>query len=168
VARYEQLWHRLDRNTGKREGAPTTLWAAGRLAPGDPPNTRPSLPTLGALSADGQQLAARDPLETDRVDVWKSGGEPVAGLRPYGAGKNMDGIGFSASGKLLTLGSGTLTAWELPGLKAVYEVAGEYRDVARLAPGRGWVAVASGNTRVDLLDTETGKCLGRIEDRLAD
>jgi hypothetical protein len=67
---------------------------------------------------------------------------------------------WSGDGRLLTLGCGCLTAWEVPAGKAVWEVEGGYAAPAELAPGRGWLAVSAG-TYVDLIETTSGRCLGR-------
>jgi hypothetical protein len=61
---------------------------------------------------------------------------------------------------LLTLGGGKLTGWDVPAGKAVFEVDGDYRLPVAPARGGGWVAVHAG-THIDLLDGDTGSCLGR-------
>lgn len=103
----------------------------------------------------------RDPADLARVDVWDESGTRLLGLHPYGAAIPVQWVGWSKQGRLLTLGDGKLTAWEVPAGKAVFEVAGDYRLPVAPVRGRSWLAAVGGNN-VDLLETDTGRCLGRL------
>jgi hypothetical protein len=153
-------WHRVDLRPDAAALPSVRLWpsVAGRSS-GTP--FEPSKQVLvAALSNDGERLALRDPEDATRVDVWESGGGRVFGLRPYGQ-KPVEWVSWSATGRLLTLGDGKLTGWEIPGPRAVFEVAGRYQLPAEPVRGRAWVALAAGR-HVDLVDTATGRCLGRL------
>ncbi len=121
--------------------------------------SRPAPPHVAALTADGARLAVRDPANPRRVDAWTEDGTRLGGLEPYGETR-IDWVGWSGGGKLLTLGGGTLSAWDIDTGKAVYEVTGEYTTPAEHGPQRQWVAVAS-RDGIDLVDAESGRCLAR-------
>jgi hypothetical protein len=157
--RWEVHWQRLDLRTGKPLGQPLVLWPWATL-PGkaDPPTVPPA-----ALTADGKRLALADLSDAARVDIWDDAGTRLLGLVPDPNRKAIDWLGWSGDGRLLTLAGGKLTAWDVPAGKAVYEVAGEYKAPLQLAPGRAWL-VAPAEAHVDLLDTATGRCLGRCRE----
>src|SRR5205085_9710108 len=89
-----------------------------------------------------------------------AGGARLLSFVPYDATVPVQWVGWSGGGRLLTLGGGKLTGWEVPAGKAAFEVAGGYRLPARTVRGGGWLAVAAA-AHVDLVDAETGRCLGR-------
>jgi WD40 repeat protein len=153
-------WHRVDL---RKEAAPSIsvpLWpwatAPGAKDDFDAAKTVPA----AAMSNDGEMLALRDPSNPARVDVWRATGERIAGFRPYDT-RPIDWVSWSPGGRLLTLGDGKLTGWDAATARAVYEVAGDYRLPVEPARGRRWLVVSC-NGRLDLLDAETGRCLGRI------
>jgi hypothetical protein len=161
------LWSRYDLKSGRRIGEPHTLWPW--IKKGTDQGTRPPVwapeqpqqaPLLGSLQSDGSHLAVRDTANPDRVDVWAADGKRVVGLQPYGKGTEVEWLGW-AGARLLTLGAGKLTAWEVPTGRAVYEVEGGYKGPAALSPGRAWVAVCAAE-HLDVLDPATGACLGRL------
>jgi WD40 repeat protein len=159
-ARHELRWQRVDLRTGKALGThllwpwvvkPHPLPGAGAGPPRAPP--------VAALTADGKRLAVRDPADAGRVDVWADDGQRLLGLGPC-AGAAVDWLGWSPGGKLLVLGAGRLSAWEVPAGKGVYEVRGGYSTPVVFGPGRKWLAAAAAGA-VDLLDPESGRCLAR-------
>jgi hypothetical protein len=159
-------WSRVDLQTGKTIGEPMTLWQeSGRLkesatAPGFLPAAAAPVFVVAALTADGKSLALRDPADATRVDVWDVAGKRVIGLNPYGDAV-IDWLGWSAGGRLLILGDGRLTGWDVAVGKNLFDVDGDYVFTGLLAPGRAWLAVASYFGHVDVLDAESGRCLGR-------
>jgi hypothetical protein len=185
-SRHELHWRRLDRKTAEPVGDPILLWpwidrpdehhldptalsrSAGmylfdrkhprrrKIARRDPAMRLPHV----ALTADDSTLAACDPFSPARVDVWTADGKRVGGLEPYGASVPIDWLGWSAGGKLLTAGAGKLTAWDPTTGKASYEVEGDYTGPVAAGPAGKWVALAHGST-VDLIDADSGRCLGR-------
>lgn len=155
--RIEFAWDRYDLRTGAKVGDSIPLWPwitkkgfVDRL-----------LPTVAALTKDGSQLAVSDPDDAKRVDVWNTESKRLMGLVPY-ADAPIDSLAWSAEGRLLTLGAGKVTAWDVPAGKAVFEVDGGYVGPLQMAPGRGWLA-ASTPEHVDILDASTGRCLGRCQ-----
>jgi hypothetical protein len=92
--------------------------------------------------------------------VWKATGERLAGFYPYQSGQAVEWLGWSSDNRLLTLGGGRLTAWEVPSARVAFEIDGGYAAPVELAPGSAWLAVAGGD-RVDLIETASGRCLGR-------
>lgn len=159
--RFELHWDRHDWRTGARIGS-AMLWPWAR----DPARLKEKDSVLrsrtppAALTADGNRLAVCDPADLSRVDMWAADGKRLLGFHPAGAGRAVAWLGWSPAGRLLTVADGRLTAWEIPGARAVFEVSGGYTGPAALAPGRAWLAVASGD-HIDLLDSATGACLGR-------
>jgi hypothetical protein len=161
-ARWEVHWQRLDLATGQPLGQPLALWPwATQPGKGGPAPKN----VLAALTTDGKRLALRDHDDPSRVDVWDDGGTRLLGLVPGKNGGAIDWLGWSGDGRLLTLAGGTLTAWEVPAGRAVYEVEGDYQGPLHLAPGQGWLAAAAAD-HVDLLDAATGRC--RAEGKAAD
>jgi hypothetical protein len=162
--RFELYWDRYDLRNGARIGA-FKLWPWSR----DPGRMKehesilqPPTP-VAALTGDGARLAVCDPADPSRVDVWTAEGRRLLGFHPAGPGRAVGWLGWSPLGRLLTIADGSLTAWEIPGVKAVFEVAGGYAAPVATAAGRGWLAVAAGE-HVDLIDSSTGACLGRCRD----
>jgi WD40 repeat protein len=160
--RFEMHWDRYDLRSGARVGPGFLLWPWTR----DPGRMKehesilqPPTP-VAALTSDGARLAVCDPADSSRVDVWTADGKRLLGFRPAGPGRSVAWLGWSPQGRLLVVADGSLTAWEVPGARAVFEVAGGYTAPVALASGRGWLAVAAGD-HVDLIDTSTGACLGR-------
>src|SRR5262249_12885873 len=115
---------------------------------------------VAALSNDGERLALRDPADAARVGVWGARGKRPPRPGPHGK-KPVQWVTWSADGKLLTLGGGKLTGWDVAGGKAVYEADGTYRLPADAVRGRAWLALSAG-THIDLLEAATGRCLGRL------
>lgn len=154
---YEVVWERHDRLTGQRAGDAITLWPWVRNpAKAYDQNER----MMVALSDDDRLLALRDGDAYGRVDVWNSTGERIVGFYPADAETTIEWLGWDAGGRLLTLAGGVLAAWEVPAAKAVYEIDGRYTAPIDLLPGRDWIAISAG-THIDLLDTATGRCIGR-------
>jgi hypothetical protein len=160
--RFEMYWDRFDLRSGARVGPGFLLWPwardPGRMKENESVLQAPTPPA--ALTGDGNRLAVCDPADKSRVDVWSADGRRLLGFRPAGPGREVGWLGWSPKGLLLTVADGRLTAWEVPGAKAVFEVGGGYAAPAALAPGGGWLAVAAGD-HVDLIESGTGKCLGR-------
>jgi hypothetical protein len=154
---HEMSWERYDAVFGKSVGEPVALWpwAVDPLKIVVPPT-----PPLAALSVNGELLAIRDPNSPSRVDVWSAAGERLVGFVPSGQEAPVEWMGFAPDDRLLTVAAGALTAWEMPACKAIYEVQGGYQAPVDFAPGQRLLAVASA-THIDLIDTATGKCLGR-------
>jgi hypothetical protein len=165
IYRLPVSWERYDLASGKLLGTVKLWpWSASFDSEAHAYWTRYSEVGLSAaLTADGKRLALRDPVDPTRVDVWEEDGRRLVGIRPYDA-KPIEWLGFAAGGNLLTLGNGKLTSWKIPEAKATYEVDGGYTGLRQFAPGRGWLAATAGS-KVDFLDSATGKCLGRIEDQ---
>jgi hypothetical protein len=158
-------WHRFDLRTGTASGPAIQLlpWV---MSPTNGQGINlAEVMVAAALSPDGSRLAFRDPADLGRVDVWDESGKRILGIDAYGRGVPTQWVGWSQLGRLLTLGDGRLTAWDVPAGKAVFEVAGEYRLPVAPVRGRAWLAVvgaAEGTSHVDLLETDTGRCLGRL------
>jgi hypothetical protein len=160
--RFELHLDRYDLGTGGPIGPGMKLWPwvrdPGLMKPGDQ-GIAPPLP-VAALSLDGSKLAVCDPADRSRVDVWADDGRRLVGLHPAGRGPAIDWLGWSPNGRLLTVANGSLIAWEVPGARAEFEMAGGYAAPAAQAADRTWLAVAAGD-HVDLLDSSTGVCLAR-------
>jgi hypothetical protein len=167
---FQMFWDRYDLSTGKRHGPPLLLWPWANdpnLLSEDPAAQVPTAPlaTCAALTADGDMLAVVDPNEPHRIDLWNTKGERT-GYYAAAEGDVVQWLGWSADGKLLSLASGILTAWDARAAKALWEVNGGYQPSSELARGGKWGAF-HGGTHVDLIDTATGKCLGRCRVRQA-
>jgi WD40 repeat protein len=160
--RHELRARRIELETGQRVGQPIVLWPWS-----DPigelwyqhSESRPAPPHVAALTADGARLSVRDPANPCRVDAWTEDGTRIGGMEPYGE-TPIDWVGWSGSGKLLTLGGGTLSAWDIATGKAAYDVAGDYTTLVDYGPERQWLAVAARDA-VDLIDAESSRCLAR-------
>src|SRR5262249_18657555 len=118
------------------------------------------LPPIGALRPDAGLFALVDPGDARRVDVFKTNGERVFGLIPDPE-RRIDWLGWSRT-HLLTVSGGRFTAWDPESGKALFDVDGEYTYVGEVSPDRKWTALWTGK-HADILDTETGKCLGRCQ-----
>jgi predicted Zn finger-like uncharacterized protein len=128
--------------------------------PGEALNTDPfHTPPRSALSLDGEMLAVCDPDDPSRVDAWKKDGTHVAGVRPAPQAA-IEWLGWSKDGKLLTLTSGTLAAWNLNPGKCHYAVPGKFTGPIAFGPGRKWIAMAREDS-LDLIDSKTGQCISR-------
>ena len=119
------------------------------------------VPVAAALSRDGAYLAMRDPVTFAGIDVWDRHGVRVLRLIPYGPETPVQWVGWSRQGRLLSIGAGKFSCWELRDGKAVFEVDGDYRLPVAEVRGRAWLAAAAAN-HVDFLDTDSGQCLGRL------
>ena len=76
--------------------------------PGDVVDTNPDRAlALAALSHDDQRLAACDPANSSRVDVWEADGRRTSGLQMENDAP-IEWLGWSHGGKLLTLTAGAL------------------------------------------------------------
>lgn len=163
VLRTALYWSRYDLKTGEPLGDPIELWPWTQRegAAAVPPAELGQLPP--ALTPDGKRLVLRDPAHPawGRVDVWDPKAGRILGLLPYG-GSAVEWHGWTADGRLLTVGDGKLTAWEVPSGKASFEVAGNYGGRAGLSPGGAWVVVPSVG-HLDVIDAATGACLGRLD-----
>ncbi|MGL4554734.1 MAG: WD40 repeat domain-containing protein, partial [Gemmataceae bacterium] len=109
------------------------------------------------------------------VRVWAAGaaGSPLPSAGPSGP---IGWLGWSASGKLLVLNGGKLVSWdanqgkvvrEFPGVRQTVIPAGRrlaptYLGRAGLAPGREWVVASSEGQHLEVLDADSGDCLGRL------
>jgi hypothetical protein len=154
---YPLRWQRIDLASGQAE-PPIELWPSLL-----PPGQVPAVGT-GALvadqTADGARLALKDAANPARVDVWDKSGKRLLGFLPYGLDGTVDALAWVADNRLLTFGGGRITAWEVPGPKAVFEVVG-YTGAYVLSPGRKWIAVQA-EKGIDIFDTANGKPLGRL------
>jgi hypothetical protein len=170
---FQMIWDRYDLSTGKRLGSPLALWPWANdpsLLPENPAAQIPTPPptTCAALTADGETLAVVDPNEPHRIDLWNTKGQRT-GYYAAAEGAVIQWLGWSADGKLLSLASGVLTAWDARAAKALWEVSGGYRLPSELARGSKWGAFHAGS-HVDLIDTTSGQCLGRcrVQQSIAD
>ncbi len=154
---YEVNWQRHELQTGNSIGAPITLWPWAWN-----PVKRAGHPgrLLAALSPDDRMLALRDAESPGRLDVWTNEGNRIAGFYPAGQESTIDWIGWDPQNRLLMLCEGLLTAWEVPAAKAIYEIDGGYSLPVNVPSGGNWLAI-SAETHIDLIETATGKCIGR-------
>lgn len=173
-AQYRKRWEvwldLLDRTTGKRAAPAAKLWdwaflpeeaGSGGDEVANPGTMGPApLPAVAALRPDAGLFALVDPNDPRRVDVFESTGERVLGLVPY-ADRRIDWLGWTRT-HLLTVGEGRLTAWDPSSGKALFEVEGGYTHAGAVSPDRRWVVLWTGK-HADVLDTATGKCLGRCQ-----
>lgn len=121
---------------------------------------RDSFPPQVALAPDGR-VAIRDNVGFAVVYLIDGADKCVLRLAPYGP-QPVEWLGWTADGKLLTVGTGKLTAWDADTGKARFETAGSYTGVAALAPGREWIALAAPGV-IDIVDTASGACRGRLQ-----
>jgi WD40 repeat protein len=128
--------------------------------PGDVDDLDPgrALP-LAALSLDDKWLAACDPADRARVDIWDAEGKRITGLQ-FEVETALEWLGWSPGGKLLTVVAGTLTAWDVATGKSVFSVAGNFTGPIAYGANRKWLALAHSDA-VELVDSETGNSLGR-------
>ncbi len=125
---------------------------------------RDRLATLDAdLSPDGSLLAVREPRNGKRIDIYSmTDGKHVVGWLPYE--KEGDGavqwFAFLDGERLLTLGAGKLTLWNVPECRAVYS-AGFVRGAPALSPGRKYLAAFTGSG-FEVLEAATGERVGQI------
>lgn len=159
LPREELHWQPVDPKTGQALGKAVQLYPWTYPPHELPARMKPNDIPPAALSADGKQIAVVDPAHLNRVDAWDHEGKHLGAIIPAND-YCVDWLGWSAGGKLLTLSHGKFAAWDVATGKASCEVDGGYPGPVVLAPGRGWVAVC-GTDAVDLLDAESGRCLGR-------
>ncbi len=165
--RWEVWLDLLDCTTGRRAAPAAKLWDAALPPEPNLPqgiqraqqSPRP-LPALGALRHDASIFALVDPCDPRRVDFFKPDGSRLSGLLVH-AERRIDWLGWSTT-HLLTVAAGRLTAWDPATGKARYETDGGYTYVGAIAPDRKWVVLWTG-THGDILDTATGRCLGRCQ-----
>jgi hypothetical protein len=153
-------WLRYDLRTGRLLDPPVRLGSHKAFSPGgvfDPS----AAPLAAGMTHDGTRLALRHPTDLARVDVWDSTGTLLLSIIPYPPALPVQWVGWSAGGRLLTMAGGKLTAWNVPDGKAAYEVEGDYQLPVCPVRGGAWVAIAA-NSGVDLVDTESGRCLGHF------
>jgi len=163
LSRLAILWRRYDLRTGKQLGDAIELWPWFKGAEDATLNAPPLSWALASLSADGNRLALRDPATPGRLDVWDTSGARLLSLIPNAPASAVEWLGWSADGRLLTVGEGRLTAWDIPEGRAVYEAAISGSTLAAvLSPERTWVAVAT-KGGLFLFDTAAGRCLGRLD-----
>jgi hypothetical protein len=151
----------LDLQKGTTVGE--TLVLRSDLVKPVPGSVRPQEPAPDTLVADLSPtgaIAVRDPADATRVDAWDAAGKWMIGLRPY-EHQPLVAVGWSADGKLLTVGGGRMTAWELPSGKAVYELTCGSAGAA-LTPDHSLIAVGA-EGHIDVFDTATGACRGRLD-----
>jgi hypothetical protein len=170
--RWEVWLDILDRTTGKRAAPAAKLWDWTSFpeekgsTKDDAANPNPGtmgarpLPPIGALRPDAELFALVDPGDARRVDVFKTNGERVLGFIPNGESR-IDWVGWSRT-HLLTVSGGRFAAWDPASGKALFEVDGGYTYVGEVSPDRKWAALWTG-MHADILDAETGKCLGRCQ-----
>ncbi|HVX15245.1 MAG TPA: hypothetical protein VHC22_28915 [Pirellulales bacterium] len=153
-------WHRFDLRSNPEESISVPLWPWAATPDANDVFDSAKTVLAAAMSNDGELLALRDPSNAARVDVWRATGERIGGFTPYGA-KPIDWVSWSSASRLLTLGDGKLSAWDPTTGRSVYEVVGEYRLPVEPARGRRWLAISAAG-HIDLVDTESGRCLGRL------
>jgi hypothetical protein len=153
-------WHRYDLRTGRPLGPSIPLWPWATSAVGGAAFDFHKNQAVAGMKANGSVIALRDPADLTRVDCWDASGKRLAGFVPYDLTTPIDWLGWSKSGHLLTLGGGRLVAWEAGKARALYELDGSYVPPLAVLRGNGWL-VLTAETHFDVVDSDTGKCLGR-------
>jgi hypothetical protein len=154
-------WTKFDAATGKPTPA-IPLWPCA-LEPGK------TIPQFGfaSLRMDANKasdrIALRDPRLLSRLDIWTDKGERITGFEPGANQEHIEWLGWADGDRLLVRTATGFSGWDGSQAKAVFEFAGAF-DCVLIAPDRKWVAV-SGEKGIDILETQTGKHLGRIERR---
>jgi hypothetical protein len=156
--RYSLQWQRVDMTTGKGD-EPVPLWPS-ILPPGQVPPPAGSGSIVADQTFDGSRLALRDAANAGRTDIWDKSGKRLHGFLPYGKDGSLDGLFWAGDSRLITIGGGKVTGWEIPGPKAVFELTG-YGGAYAVSPGRKWIALQY-DKQIDLFETATGKPLGRL------
>jgi len=156
---YALQWQRVDMKDGKSE-EPIQLWPS-MLPPGQIPPPAGNGSIVADQTADGSRLAVRDPGTPARVDVWDKSGKRLLGFLPYGPETPVHALIWTANDRLITMGGGKATIWEIPVPKAITEFHG-YVGACAFSPTRKWVAFQS-DKHLDFFETATGKPLGRSE-----
>lgn len=122
-------------------------------------------------SPDGSLLAVANPYgNRQEVEVFNDKGARLqhVKLTSNAAINVLKWHGFESTADpsdpslLLTISDGNLTAWEWPGFKPQFHLAGDYEAFTAAPYGLPWIA-ASASSYVDLLDINDGHCLGRCE-----
>jgi WD40 repeat protein len=133
---------------------------------------------LKAVSPDGQLAALTIGRERDRIDVWSIADRTHAvGWRPYAdedvkliprhgdiayTARTITWVGFVDPTLVLTLSQrGRLILWQLPNVKAVYEMEFDPWTSAVLTPGRKYAAVFQG-TRLRFFEPKSGDFCGDL------
>lgn len=121
---------------------------------------------LGAVSADGKQVALIEAEKAGRVDVFAvEKMEPVAGFRPYakeGDKKNKVALTHFVGGKLLTASeAGKLALWSIPSCKAEAVLDAPGMTNWKLSPTGKYLA-AFDKTAIRLVDTATLQVVGDL------
>jgi WD40 repeat protein len=151
-------WTKFDAATGT-PGPGIPLWPCA-MEPGRP------VPQFGmaGLCVDvnkaSNRIALRDPRTASRLDIWNDNGERVIGFEPGAKQEAIEWIGWANEDRLLVRTSASLSGWEGTKAKPVFEFFGSINSVL-ISPDRTWVAVSSGSG-IDVLETQSGKHLGRI------
>jgi WD40 repeat protein len=112
-------------------------------------------------TSDGSRLAVRDAANNARIDIWDRSGKRLHGFLPYGEEIAVDALVWTGNNRLITMSGNKVTGWEVPGLKAVFEVSGAYAGAFAVSPGRKWIALQT-DQFIDVYDTATGKPLSRM------
>lgn len=118
----------------------------------------------------GRRLVTRSKFfgfgKNGRVDVWDIGGLAptlVSSWEPYAearaSGKDVSFAAFVDPDRLLTVGNGQLTLWDVGGAKAIYTV--KVKRPPAISAGRKYLAVAA-KDGMFVLETATGKALGQL------
>ena len=157
--RYVLQWQRVDLKTGNGE-SPVELWPS-MLPPGQVPPPAGHGAVLADHTSDGSRLAVRDAANNARIDIWDSSGKRLHGFLPYGEEIAVDALAWTGNNRLITISGNKVTGWEVPGLKAVFEVSGPYSGAFAISPGRKWIALQT-DKFIDVYDTATGKPLSRM------
>ncbi len=156
--RHALSWRKFDLRTGKA-GPPVALWPSA-LAPGQTVAGFGHGTLKADQSAAADKIALRDPKDPGRVDVWDDTGKRLTGFHPHEKKAEVAWLAWANGDRLLTLADGVLTGWDGPSAKAVWRGGDSYSNVF-LAPTRRWVAGVT-KQHLDLLDTESGKPVGRL------
>jgi hypothetical protein len=156
--RYALAWKKIDLQTGNF-GPAIPLWPCA-VAPGQVPAGFGFSTLKVDQTAANDKLALRDPKNPGRIDVWDDTGKRRTGFYPRESKAEVTWLAWANGDRLLTLADGTLTGWDGPNARAIFQADGKY-TVAFLSPARKWVAAAN-NQHLDLFDPEDGKPLGRL------
>src|SRR5262249_16872158 len=116
--RYALQWQRVDLTTGKGD-EPVPLWPS-ILPPGQVPAAAGSGSIIADQTFDGSRLAMRDAANAGRIDIWDKSGKRLHGFLPYGSNGSVDALFWTSDTRLITVGGGKVTGWEIPGPKAVF------------------------------------------------
>lgn len=123
---------------------------------------QPQAPLRGNVSPDGTRLAANEPGNAQRLDVWSlADGKHLAGWQPY-ANTALEWFAFLSSDRLLTADTnGKLILWKVPECQAVY-VADGYRGPFHLSPNRKYLVGLNPVGTLELIEAATGERRGQL------